>query len=121
MSNRLIGRWESLWPSEPYLAIRVAISVQDRDIAILHQLVEQSWVPFEASDDAYVRNAIAEQIDAIIDNPESYGMRGVDEIPAAWLYDQAHPGEVDIGCPVPSPEGAFDRAFGNSKRRERRR
>lgn len=117
----IIGRWESPWPSEPYLAIRVAISVRDRDIAILHQFVEQSWIPFEAGDDAYVRNAIAEQIDAIIDNPESYGMRGVDEIPAVWLYDQAHPGEVDIGCPVPSQEGAFIACSDTLGRRKRRR
>ncbi|SEI21574.1 hypothetical protein [Paraburkholderia hospita] len=121
MSRLIIGRWESPWPSEPYLAIRLAIDVQDRKIVILHHFVEQSWIPFEASDDEYVRNEIADQLDMVIEDPKSYGMRRADEIPAAWRYDEAHPGEVNIGCsvPIPAQEQVFDSALAHSGRRKK--
>ncbi|EEF22428.1 conserved hypothetical protein [Ricinus communis] len=41
-----------------------------------------------------------DEIAMVIKDPESYGMRCADATPAAWLYDEAHPGEVNIGCIV---------------------
>lgn len=116
----LIGRWESPWASEPYLSIRVAIDVRHRAIVILHQLVDQSWIPFNESEDAYLRDLISGQLDEIIDDPRSYGLRVSSDIPAAWQYDEAHPGEADLGCAASVVERVYDGHFGPSGRRRRR-
>ena len=109
MSKFNIGRWESPWASEPYLGIRVAIEVQRRTIVLLHQFIDQSWIPFTDSDDAYLRALINDEFDDIIGDPESYHMRRADAVPAAWLYE-AHPDEVDISCPV-LPSNSFHEPF----------
>jgi hypothetical protein len=117
----LIGRWESPWASEPYLGIRIAIEVQRLTIVILHQFIDQSWIPFTDSDDAYLRALINDELDDIIRDPESYHMRRADAVPAAWLYDEAHPDEVDISCPVlpsHSPFENFRRKSGSRRRRK---
>jgi hypothetical protein len=99
-TDLLIGRWESPWASEPYLSIRIAIDLRHRAIVILHQLVDHSWIRFNESEDAYLRDLISDQLDEIIDDPRSHGLRRSRHVPAAWQYDDAHPGEADIGCPV---------------------
>jgi hypothetical protein len=78
----------------------VAIDAQERAIVILHQRVDESWIHFEQNDDAYVRDLIMDEIDMVVEDPKAYGMRSRHDIPAAWVYDEAHPGEVNIGCPV---------------------
>ena len=54
-----------------------------------------------------------DEIDMVIEDPKAYGMRSRGDIPAACVYDEAHPGEVNIGCPVPTPvqERVCDCAF----------
>lgn len=100
----IIGNWESPWANDPYLRIRVAIDAHDRRIVILHQFVEESWIPFSASDDAYVRGLIKDELADIIEDQRAHHLRPSDHVPAAWLYDEAHPGEVDISCPVKWPD-----------------
>lgn len=101
MDKFIVGHWPSPWASEPHLPIRVAINAHERTIVIVHQRVNESWIHFKKSDDGYVRETIMDEIAMVIEDPKSYGMRCADAIPAAWLYDEAHPGEVNIGCPIP--------------------
>ena len=105
----IVGQWPSPWASDPHLPIRVAISVHEQGaIVILHQCVDESWIRFDKSDDGYVRDLIMDEFDMIVEDPTAYGMRNRGDIPAAWVYDDACPGEVAIGCAVPSPEREND-------------
>jgi hypothetical protein len=70
--------------------------------------VDESWIHFDKSDDGYVRDLIMDEFDMIVEDPTAYGMRNRGDIPAAWVYDDACPGEVAIGCAVPSPEREND-------------
>jgi hypothetical protein len=76
----------------------VAINAHEREIVIVHQRVNESWIHFIKSDDDSVREdrlkamahrAIMDEIAMAIEDPKSYGMRCADEIPAAWLYDES--------------------------------
>ncbi|BCF95287.1 hypothetical protein [Paraburkholderia largidicola] len=99
----IVGQWPSPWACDPHLPVRVAINAHERAIVILHQRVDESWIPFGKWDDRYVRDVIMDEIDMVIEDPKAYGMRSRGDIPATWVYDEAHPGEVNIGCPVPTP------------------
>jgi hypothetical protein len=101
----------------------VAIDAHERAIVILHQRVDESWIPFDHCDDGYVRDLIMDELDMVIEDPKAYGMRSRGDIPAAWVYDEAHPGEVNIGCPVPIQvqEHICDCVFGHPGRRRKAR
>lgn len=121
MDTFIVGQWPSPWASDPYLPIRVAINAHERAIVILHRRVDESWIDFDTSADGYVRDLIMDEIDMVIEDPGAYGMRNCGDIPAAWAYDEAHPGEVAIGCPVPSLERVYDDPFESRGWRKRRR
>lgn len=58
-----------------------------------------------------------DELDMVIEDPKAYGMRNRGDIPAAWVYDEANPGEVNIGCPVPIPvQEVCDCAFAHPGR-----
>ncbi|MBB5510628.1 hypothetical protein [Paraburkholderia atlantica] len=80
----LVGRWQTPWASDPFLKIRIAIEIDARSVVMVHHLVERAWRRFGQDENAYVRELIIEEIDAIVECPEDYGLKATDAIPAAW-------------------------------------
>ncbi|MGF6978136.1 hypothetical protein QFZ94_006651 [Paraburkholderia sp. JPY465] len=80
----LVGRWQSPWASDPFLKIRIAIEIDARSVVMVHHFVERAWRRFGQDENAYVRELIIEEIDAIVECPEDYGLKATDAISAAW-------------------------------------
>ncbi|SEK05943.1 hypothetical protein [Paraburkholderia diazotrophica] len=87
----LVGRWESPWASDPFLKIRIAVEVDTQSVVTLHHFVDGAWRRFRPDEDAYVRDLVNDEIDAIIECPEEYGLDETDAIPTAWSNDEANP------------------------------
>jgi len=91
MSARyLVGRWESPWASDPFLRVRVAIEIDTRSIVMLHHFVDHAWRRFRPDEDAYLRDLINDEIDAVVACPEDYELNESDAIPTAWVNDDAN-------------------------------
>ncbi|MGF6836560.1 hypothetical protein QF001_000427 [Paraburkholderia youngii] len=93
----LVGRWQSPRASNPVLNIRIAIEIDARSVVMVHHFIERAWRRFGQDENAYVRELIIEEIDAIVECPEDYGLKAIDAIPAAWS-------DAESNAPLELPE-----------------
>lgn len=81
-----VGRWESLWPSEPYMSHRIVIDLSTRRVVAGQDRIRKQWHPMSVKDVDYMQQILEETFDDIFDEPVEYDFETVDD-PPRWALD----------------------------------
>ncbi|WP_051377518.1 hypothetical protein [Paraburkholderia dilworthii] len=85
-----VGRWESLWASEPYLSPRILIDLPARKVVAGEHRFRKAWHYMSMSDLECMQQELDETYNDIFDDPHEYNFQVMDEPPGwalqAWLW-----------------------------------
>ncbi|BDC45424.1 hypothetical protein [Paraburkholderia terrae] len=84
-----VGRWESLWPCEPYMAHEVLLGLDNRRVVAARDRVRKQWQPMSASDVEYLQQILDETFPDIFDVPHEYGFEYVETVPPSFSARRA--------------------------------
>ena len=83
-----VGRWESLWPNEPYMSHRIVLDRVKRTVIAGQDRRRKCWTSMREDDRAYMQQIIDETYPHVFDEPEEFGLTLTDTLPewstAAW-------------------------------------
>jgi len=85
-----VGRWESLWASEPYMSHRIVIDLSTRKVIAGQDRYRKRWHSMSVRDVDYMQQILDETASNIFDDPREYGFEPVDS-PPPWALE-AWPG-----------------------------
>ncbi|MDR6388422.1 hypothetical protein [Paraburkholderia phenoliruptrix] len=78
-----VGRWESLWASDPYLSHRVLIDLPAREVLAGEHRFRRQWHPMSVRDLECMQQELDETYADIFDAPQEYGFQVIEE-PPPW-------------------------------------
>jgi hypothetical protein len=81
-----VGRWESLWASDPYMSHRIIIDLSARKVIAGQDRYHKRWHPMSVRDVDYMQQILEETADDIFDEPREHGFELVDH-PPAWALE----------------------------------
>ncbi|OUL85024.1 hypothetical protein [Paraburkholderia hospita] len=82
----VVGRWESLWASDPYMSHRIVIDLSARKVIAGQDRYRKRWHPMSVRDVDYMQQILDETAADIFDDPGEYGFESVDG-PPPWALE----------------------------------
>jgi hypothetical protein len=75
-----VGRWESLWPNEPYMSHRIVLDRVNRTVIAGQDRRIKRWTSMCEDDCAYMQQIIDETYPHVFDEPEEFGLTLTDTL-----------------------------------------
>ena len=79
LSRYAVGRWESLWASEPYMSHRILIDLGTRKVIAGQDRFRKEWHPMSLRDVEYMQQILDETCNDIFDEPHEYEFRVIED------------------------------------------
>ena len=79
----VVGVWESLWPSEPYMSHRILIDLSCRKAIAGQDRIRRQWHAMSVEHVDYMQQNFEETYPDIFDEPGEYGFEYL-EAPPSW-------------------------------------
>lgn len=81
----VVGYWESLWPSEPYMKHRILIDLLARKAVAGQDRIRRQWHAMSVEHVEYMQQIFEETFPDIFDEPHEYGVECIDAPPARTM------------------------------------
>ncbi|TFE36899.1 hypothetical protein E2553_45545 [Paraburkholderia dipogonis] len=96
-----VGRWESLWASEPYMSHRFVIDLPTRKVIAGQNRIRKQWHPMSIRHVDYMQQILEETFSAIFEDPHEYGFETVGDPPSwavqAWPWPRINEDDASNG------------------------
>ncbi|MBC8751601.1 hypothetical protein OKW43_008445 [Paraburkholderia sp. WC7.3g] len=96
-----VGRWGSLWASQPYMSHRILIDLPARKVIAGEHRFCKEWRYMSVRDLECMQQELNEMFDDIFDKPQEYDFEVIDEPPYWALFPRPWPGVpalTDVHC-----------------------
>jgi hypothetical protein len=85
----VVGEWESLWPSKPFLKHRFLVDTQAATVVAGDERVNRRWARMTVEDLEYMQQILQETFSDFFSEPEGYGFRFTETLPA-WATEPSN-------------------------------
>lgn len=98
----VVGYWESLWPSEPYVRHRFLVDIDLKAVIAGQDRAHRRWTATSVKDLEYMQQILDETYQDFFADPDAYGFDRVDAFPSwaaeAWPWPRVDhgPKRVDL-------------------------